>query len=129
MTAVEMTNDRCCRKEPFPHDRARVEHLFALYEKLTAPLAPDGEETPQDSARHSMRTITAQFSGGGVLTASFVANCSTDNWTEHGVPGFEVALMRVAGPEGLIRWLRFLATEAGQTVEISDEGHCSPVMR
>ena len=32
--------DRCYRKEPFPHDRARVEHLFALYEKLTAPLAP-----------------------------------------------------------------------------------------
>lgn len=32
--------DRCYRKEPFPNDRARVEHLFALYEKLTAPLAP-----------------------------------------------------------------------------------------
>ena len=30
--------DRCYRKEPFPNDRARVEHLFALYEKLTAPL-------------------------------------------------------------------------------------------
>ncbi len=25
---------------PFPNDRARVEHLFALYEKITAPLAP-----------------------------------------------------------------------------------------
>ncbi len=24
--------------DPFPTDRARVEHLFALYEKLTAPL-------------------------------------------------------------------------------------------
>jgi hypothetical protein len=30
--------DRCYRKEPFPNDRTRVEHLFALYEKLTAPL-------------------------------------------------------------------------------------------
>jgi hypothetical protein len=30
--------DRCYRKEPFPNDRARVEHLFALYEKLAAPL-------------------------------------------------------------------------------------------
>ena len=30
--------DRCYRKEPFPSDRARVEHLFALYEQLTAPL-------------------------------------------------------------------------------------------
>ncbi len=25
---------------PFPTDRARVEHLFALYERLTAPLLP-----------------------------------------------------------------------------------------
>ena len=32
--------ERCYRKEPFPHDRARVEHLFGLYESLTAPLAP-----------------------------------------------------------------------------------------
>ena len=32
--------ERCYRKEPFPHDPARVEHLFALYEQLTAPLAP-----------------------------------------------------------------------------------------
>jgi hypothetical protein len=41
--------DRCYRKEPFPHDRARVEHLFALYEKLTAPLtaAPAGRKRRQ----------------------------------------------------------------------------------
>lgn len=32
--------DRCYRREPFPNDRARVEHLFTLYESLTAPLAP-----------------------------------------------------------------------------------------
>jgi hypothetical protein len=30
--------DRCYRKEPFPSDRVRVEFLFQLYEKLTAPL-------------------------------------------------------------------------------------------
>jgi hypothetical protein len=30
--------DRCYRPEPFPSDRHRVEYLFALYEKLTAPL-------------------------------------------------------------------------------------------
>ena len=30
--------ERCCRPEPFPSDRHRVEYLFALYEKLTAPL-------------------------------------------------------------------------------------------
>lgn len=32
--------DRCYRAKPFPNDRARVEHLFALYEAVTAPLAP-----------------------------------------------------------------------------------------
>ena len=30
--------ERCYRKEHFLNDRARVEFLFALYEKLTAPL-------------------------------------------------------------------------------------------
>ena len=30
--------ERCYRKEQFAGDRQRVEHLFALYEKLTAPL-------------------------------------------------------------------------------------------
>ena len=42
--------DRCYRKEPFPHDRARVEHLFALYEKLTAPLAP-APKKPRNSGK------------------------------------------------------------------------------
>jgi hypothetical protein len=32
--------DRCYRSAPFQSDRERVEHLFALYEKLTAPLLP-----------------------------------------------------------------------------------------
>jgi len=32
--------DRCYRPEPFPSDRHRVEYLFALYEKITAPLLP-----------------------------------------------------------------------------------------
>ena len=32
--------DRCYRPQPFQNDRQRVEHLFALYEKLTAPLIP-----------------------------------------------------------------------------------------
>jgi hypothetical protein len=30
--------DRCYRPEPFARDRHRVEYLFALYEKITAPL-------------------------------------------------------------------------------------------
>jgi hypothetical protein len=32
--------ERCYRPEPFASDRERVEFLFALYEKLTAPLLP-----------------------------------------------------------------------------------------
>ena len=36
--ARDLAVDRCYRKEKFPGDRQRVEHLFALYEKLTAPL-------------------------------------------------------------------------------------------
>ncbi len=32
--------DRCYRREPFSSDRNRVEYLFALYERLTAPLVP-----------------------------------------------------------------------------------------
>ncbi len=35
---LDRTVDRCYRKEPFPSDRDRVEFLFQLYEKLTAPL-------------------------------------------------------------------------------------------
>lgn len=34
--AVEL----CYRPQPFENDRQRVEYLFALYEKLTAPLLP-----------------------------------------------------------------------------------------
>ena len=38
--ALDKAVDKCYRSEPFVSDRARVEHLFALYETLTAPLAP-----------------------------------------------------------------------------------------
>jgi hypothetical protein len=38
--ALDKAVDRCYRSDPFTSDRARVEHLFSLYEKLTAPLAP-----------------------------------------------------------------------------------------
>ena len=43
--AVEL----CYRKEPFATDRQRVEFLFALYEKLTAPLTPQAK--PQKARR------------------------------------------------------------------------------
>ena len=32
--------EKCYRAEPFHSDRERVEHLFRLYEQLTAPLLP-----------------------------------------------------------------------------------------
>ena len=35
---LDRAGDRCYWPEPFPSDRHRVEYLFALYEKLTAPL-------------------------------------------------------------------------------------------
>jgi len=36
--ALDRAVDRCYRPEPFFSDHHRVEYLFALYEKITAPL-------------------------------------------------------------------------------------------
>jgi hypothetical protein len=38
--ALDKAVDRCYRKDEFKSDRERVEHLFARYESLTAPLLP-----------------------------------------------------------------------------------------
>ena len=38
--ALDRAVDRCYRREPFKGDRERVEHLFRLYEALSAPLLP-----------------------------------------------------------------------------------------
>ena len=52
--------DRCYQPEPFPSDRHRVEYLFALYEKLTAPLAAaakparKGRKQPVASSRSTL---------------------------------------------------------------------------
>jgi hypothetical protein len=37
--SLDQAVDRCYRKETCHTDRERVEYLFALYEKLAAPLA------------------------------------------------------------------------------------------
>ena len=37
--------EKCYRPEPFHSDRERVEFLFSLYEKLTAPLLPATPKT------------------------------------------------------------------------------------
>lgn len=42
--------DRCYRPQPFPDERRRFEHLFALYEKLTAPLT-----TPKKKSRRKKK--------------------------------------------------------------------------
>ena len=42
--------EKCYRPEPFHSDRERVEYLFSLYEKLTAPLLP---VTPKARGRRS----------------------------------------------------------------------------
>lgn len=39
-TELDRAVEKCYRPEPFHSDRERVEFLFALYEKLTAPLLP-----------------------------------------------------------------------------------------
>ncbi|OQA24766.1 MAG: hypothetical protein BWY59_02054 [Verrucomicrobia bacterium ADurb.Bin345] len=39
--------DRCYRSQPFTNDRQRVEFLFGLYEKLTAPLLPAKAKKPR----------------------------------------------------------------------------------
>jgi hypothetical protein len=43
--------DRCYRSQPFESDRQRVEYLFALYEKLTAPLIPVARKPRKGAAK------------------------------------------------------------------------------
>ncbi len=43
-TQLDRAVDLCYRPQPFQNDRQRVEHLFALYEKLTAPLLPPAKK-------------------------------------------------------------------------------------
>ncbi|MGH6993462.1 MAG: type IIL restriction-modification enzyme MmeI [Caulobacteraceae bacterium] len=38
--ALDLAVDRLYRKRPFESDRERVEHLFGLYEAMTAPMLP-----------------------------------------------------------------------------------------
>ena len=47
--------ERCYRPEPFRSDRERVEHLFRLYEQLTAPLLP---ASPRTKMRRSQTAAT-----------------------------------------------------------------------
>ncbi|MBC8206220.1 MAG: class I SAM-dependent DNA methyltransferase [Kiritimatiellaeota bacterium] len=51
--ALDRAVDKCYRPELFKNERQRVEHLFSLYEKLTAPLLP---ETPKKKKRRKPKT-------------------------------------------------------------------------
>jgi hypothetical protein len=44
--------ERCYRPEPFHSDRERVEHLFRLYEQLTAPLLPATRKQSRSRQSH-----------------------------------------------------------------------------
>ena len=48
--ALDRAVEKCYRPEPFHSDRERVEHLFRLYETLTAPLLP---ATPRPRTRRA----------------------------------------------------------------------------
>ncbi len=54
-TACTRAVEKCYRPEPFHSDRERVEFLFSLYEKLTAPLLP---VTPKTKSRRSQTAAT-----------------------------------------------------------------------
>lgn len=49
--ALDRAVDRCYRKNPFDSERARVEFLFDLYQKLTAPLVVASARRPRRAAR------------------------------------------------------------------------------
>lgn len=53
--AVEL----CYRPQPFANDRQRVEFLFSLYEKLTAPLLPAAKKPRARVRRPSARLMKA----------------------------------------------------------------------
>ena len=53
-TELDRAVEKCYRSEPFHSDRERVEFLFSLYEKLTAPLLP---ATPRRGGERTATTL------------------------------------------------------------------------
>ena len=53
-TELDRAVEKCYRSEPFHSDRERVEHLFRLYEQLTASLLP---ASPQMRGRRSRPSL------------------------------------------------------------------------
>ena len=48
--------DRLYRKRPFESERERVEHLFALYEQLAAPVLAAAKPKPKRRRKHTVKT-------------------------------------------------------------------------
>jgi hypothetical protein len=48
--ALDRAVELCYRPQPFDNDRQRVEFLFALYEKLTAPLIAPAKKVRKKAA-------------------------------------------------------------------------------
>ena len=48
--------DRCYRRDPFSNDRTRVEHLFALYERLSSPLTAPSLRRRQAEVQKAQKT-------------------------------------------------------------------------
>jgi len=77
-----------------------------------------------------VRTLTFTFSGGASVRAVYTASDRPDTLEITGpLPGDHHDSLARIGPEGLRHALAFFAGEAGQTLEISDEGDCPRVIR
>jgi len=77
-TELDRAVEKCYRSEPFHSDRERVEFLFSLYEKLTAPLLPvspkakgrrSQAEAPRPKGKGKTSTLYAQKLPQGKSTA------------------------------------------------------------
>jgi hypothetical protein len=59
--------DRCCRPEPIPSDRHRVEYLFALYEQLTAQLVAAAQPARKGRRVQTASSRAPTFPANGTL--------------------------------------------------------------
>ncbi len=62
--ALDEAVDRLYRKEPFKSDRERVEHLFTLYEKMTAPMLA-AVNSPKKRLRRGFKSKSEAAQGLG----------------------------------------------------------------
>ena len=75
--ALDRAVDLCYRPQRFQNDRQRVEHLFALYEKLTAPLIPPPRNGVEKRTR--IRTLPGSSPVGLSRRRCFSRRARQDN--------------------------------------------------